>query len=964
MPTLQVARHVCDEQAMHHQVGVGLLERGAELARIEQAIASLSRGHGRVLIIQGAAGIGKSSLLRTACEQATAQGVQTLTARASELERDFGFGVVRQLLETHLVGCSESQRAELLAGAARLAGPVLGLGGVVGDSFAALHGLYWLVANLTNSGPVLLAIDDLQWADEPSLRWLVYLCHRLEGLPVLIAATIHPPRPGQCPLLAELITAGGAHILCPGPLGEPAVTALIREGLGAQPDKTFVAACAKVTGGNPFALRELILDLATDGVAPIAAQAADVPGRVPDQVERAVLARLGRLDDAAVRVAQAVAVLGDGCALRLAAAMAELDIHTAAQAADALALAELFIKNWPLQFVHPLVRSAICEQIPYGARAQAHARAAQLLASDGAEPEQIAGQLMACEGAGDADAVQALRAAAAAALARGAPDTAVRYLRRALAEPPAEGLRAAVLGELGSAARIARDPGAVDYLDQAWQATTDPVARARLAGQLANVLFYTADLARCFAVLRAGLHDLGDRDADLASLLYAHQAMVLVCGVRPTESPAATFERLHELAARGDTASRAPQFALAGLLTACGVRCHEVAGLIERGWDGGRFLVDETCEAIPAIFAGWALIHTDELDRAAALAEEMLADAEARGSVVGFLSATGRRGAVALRRGALAEAEADIRASLELATEHNLTHSLPVLAAHLGLTLIERGQLEEAAAVIDVVTLDPTTVAPPIAILLLEARARVRLVRGQRAQAISDLRLCGQLADQAQLYNPNPFAWRSTLALALAAEHPQQAQELARTELRLARRAGAPRAIGIALRACGLLTRGQAGIDLLEQSVKVLDSTSMRLELAHSLTELGAALRRAGTCTAAREPLRRALDIADRCGATPLAARARDEALAAGARPRRPRTTGVHALTPSELRVARLAAQSLSNRDIAQALFITSKTVSDHLSSTYRKLNITSRDQLASAMTAHTSTGLGSVSAL
>jgi DNA-binding NarL/FixJ family response regulator len=128
----------------------------------------------------------------------------------------------------------------------------------------------------------------------------------------------------------------------------------------------------------------------------------------------------------------------------------------------------------------------------------------------------------------------------------------------------------------------------------------------------------------------------------------------------------------------------------------------------------------------------------------------------------------------------------------------------------------------------------------------------------------------------------------------------------------------------------------------------------MRLELAHSLTELGAALRRAGTSTAAREPLRRALDIADRCGATPLAARARDEALAAGARPRRPRTTGVHALTPSELRVARLAAQSLSNRDIAQALFITSKTVSDHLSSTYRKLNITSRDQLASAMTAHT----------
>jgi DNA-binding NarL/FixJ family response regulator len=159
------------------------------------------------------------------------------------------------------------------------------------------------------------------------------------------------------------------------------------------------------------------------------------------------------------------------------------------------------------------------------------------------------------------------------------------------------------------------------------------------------------------------------------------------------------------------------------------------------------------------------------------------------------------------------------------------------------------------------------------------------------------------------------------------------------------------------LRVCGLLTDGKNGIELLEQSVAVLEPTPMRLELAHSLTELGAALRRAGARTAAREPLRRGLDLAARCGATPLAARARDEAVAAGARPRRPRTTGVQALTPSELRVARLADQPMGNRDIAQALFITTKTVRDHLSSTYRKLNIHTRDQLTTAMTAHTSPG-------
>jgi DNA-binding CsgD family transcriptional regulator len=225
------------------------------------------------------------------------------------------------------------------------------------------------------------------------------------------------------------------------------------------------------------------------------------------------------------------------------------------------------------------------------------------------------------------------------------------------------------------------------------------------------------------------------------------------------------------------------------------------------------------------------------------------------------------------------------------------------------------------------------------------------LSRGQRAQAISDLRLCGQLAEAAQLHNPNVLTWRSTLALTLAADQPREAQELAKTELRLARRAALPRAIGIALRRCGLLAAGNDRIDLLEQSVAVLDKTPMRLELAHSLTELGAALQRSGGCIAARPPLRQALDIAHRCGATSLAARAREEALAAGARPRRPRTTGVHALTPSELRVARLAAQPLTKRDITQALFITTKTVSDHLSSAYRKLNITSRDELATALT-------------
>jgi predicted ATPase len=190
-----------------------------------------------VLVIQGAAGIGKSAPVRVLCEHATEQRLQLLTARGSELERDFGFGLVRQLLETRVVRAGESERAELLAGPAGLAAPVLGLGGGgVGDSFAASRGLYWLLANLAVGGPVVV-VDDLQWADEPSLRWLVYLCHRLEGVPVLVAASTHPPRPGHSPLLAKLLAVSGVQILSLGSLSEPAVAHLVCEGLGTSPTR-------------------------------------------------------------------------------------------------------------------------------------------------------------------------------------------------------------------------------------------------------------------------------------------------------------------------------------------------------------------------------------------------------------------------------------------------------------------------------------------------------------------------------------------------------------------------------------------------------------------------------------------------------------------------------------------------------------------------------------------------------
>lgn len=194
----------------------------------------------------------------------------------------------------------------------------------------------------------------------------------------------------------------------------------------------------------------------------------------------------------------------------------------------------------------------------------------------------------------------------------------------------------------------------------------------------------------------------------------------------------------------------------------------------------------------------------------------------------------------------------------------------------------------------------------------------------------------------------------------LAVRSPEEARHLAENDLDVARRSGIPRAIGVALRTAAALLPDRDAIDLLADAVASLDSSPAILERARCLLELGAALRRLGYRVDARAPLREALDSAASSGAAPLAEQAREEAILAGGRPRRPRLRGLDALTPAELRAARLAAEGHSNREIAEALFITAKTVGDHLGSAYAKLEVESRMELAAVLGGHGATGMSS----
>jgi DNA-binding CsgD family transcriptional regulator len=573
--------------------------------------------------------------------------------------------------------------------------------------------------------------------------------------------------------------------------------------------------------------------------------------------------------------------------------------------------------------------------------------AARLLGGEGASPDRVALHLLNAEPAGEQWVVEALRAAAAAAGVRGAPEQAAGYLRRALREPPAASEQAALLHQLGAAELLARDPAATDHLAQALDQTEDPEARGAIALLLGQAAVSTGRLADARELLGAVIEQLAETQPGVVARLEAYRSAGGVWDPRFAAELERELPRLRALAERDGTAGRSLLLLIAFRSAFDGGRREEILALIERALDQGRLIESESAEAIEITWAARALTFIDELDRADRLVDEMVADSRKRGSVMGYATASAWRADIALRRGLIAPAEADARSAVELATAHGLHFIAPHAHSFLGEALIERGELQQAAVLLERADLGPMHGSRPEA-RFLHTRARVGHARGDSQAAIADLRACQ--AQESWFRNPNVLAWRSTLALALPASSRVEALTLLDLELKQARKIGQPRAIGVALRARGLLCKGEEQISLLTQAVDALEACPSRLEQARALTDLGAALRRASRRSEARPPLARGLDLAAGCGASVLATRARHELVIAGARPRRERLSGVEALTASERRVAQMAAAGMTNREIAQALFVTIKAVASHLTHVYGKLEIAGRAQLPDAL--------------
>jgi DNA-binding CsgD family transcriptional regulator len=926
---------------------VELLERGTELAQLDAAIAATERGAGSAVLIEGPAGIGKTRLLAEGMSRA--KGMTVLAARGDDLEREFAWGVVRQLFDRTL---TEADGTTLLEGAASLAAAPLGLGSGDGHgeaSFAALHGLYWLTANLSQRAPLVVALDDLHWADAPSLRYVIYLVRRLAGMPVAVLAAA---RVGEAALetgglLERLGAEDSVTVLRPAALSEDATASLVPARVGAGASQELCDACHEITGGNPFLLLELLRELASSGRPLEDDAAARVRRLTPEVVRRRVLLRLARLPAAALGIARAVAVLGAGASVARVATVASCSQDAVVEAARALTAAEILVgDSATLRFVHAIVREAVYQDLSEHERGRWHARAARALAGEHAPLEEVAGQLLVSAPSGDSWVVSTLCDAAALASQRAAADVAVTYLRRALLEPPPADLRSEVLFQLGVAEIVDNPTSASTHLGEAVELASDDQRRAHISLALGRATALCGRFSDAAAVLESAITQ-ASQGSSLEATLVAEFLDAARWDLSTRSRTFSVLARLQERASRGAELDPRLHAQLAiETAAACGDPGVALAHARQALEHDEVLFTPEASPTVPQVIS--VLLFAGRREEAEHAAGHWLRTAQARGWPLVAALAAQLCGLVAIHAGNVSDAIAYVRQSLSGPEEVWIP---PLGVGFLLEPLAARGEVAAAYEELRARGLDGELPPTWPFVVLRFFRGRLHAAAGDHDRAVGELLQTGELCEAYGLRNPTFVWWRSSAAESLTALGQRaEAQRLANEELTLAESMGSTRAVGVALRALGNAQR--EGLVTLREAVSTLEESAAALELARAHVDLGAALRRAGRRADARQELRRGLDLAHRLGALALAGRAREELVVAGARPRRDALRGRDALTASELRVAQMASEGLTNREIAEALFVTLRTVEHHLTSAYSKLGIASRRQLGPSLDA------------
>jgi DNA-binding CsgD family transcriptional regulator len=900
-----------------------LYGREPETTEFAAALDAVAGGRAWLLSLEGAAGLGKSALLAWVGADARRRGWTVLTGRAAILEGANDFGVLRQVL-AGLPPLPDGRAATALGPVPEDASP-----------FDVFERVSAHLLDLTAGSPVLITVDDLQWCDALSLRWLAYLAHRSANLPLALVLAGSPGEVSEHQFLVDELIAICERCTLQR-LTQAPLRRWIADVLDSPPDETFVEGCHQATGGNGALLAELLPALAAGSVAPVEDSLALIESVGAAAVSRRVLPWIKRGCPKALAVAQAVAVLGDDSDLVLVAELAGLDLDTAARAVDQLIKLDILSDTSPLRYVHSLTRAVVNAGMSAGVRTAQRLGAARLVRDHYAEPERAAAHLMAVDMSGEPWALDTLRAAATCALNSGRPETALQYLRRALAEPMPDRVRAELTARVGAVEADAGVAGAGSTLRQALTMAVEPSLRVRIGVDLA---YLDATAGR---PLKPALEIVDEACAQSPPREVAAEAEF---GVFMAHAAAGEFfdrrmPRLRELVA-GD----ARLSSLAGVVGAWTNtrRGRDRVGCVRRALSVLQAIDNrKTWELRLRWSAVRTLIDAEEYD----LAETGGRFAHRQGAAGDAALSAYLRGRVAHGRGDLESARTELERALDNPAVVGATHVMRLLG--LVHVLTDIGDLDAADRLVQ----DPGPAAPGgrawAAAALTYAKASLCMARDQRREALEGFLEAGRTLGELGIDNPGLFAWRSRAARCHALlGDSTAATSLAAEEVRLARRWGAPRALSTALTAAGVVA---LDLDAALEAVAVLDGIEAELHRAAALVDLGVVQWETGAVDQAHDHLQDGYALARTIGARSVWLRAARYIKRAGGRPDLGRIGGVNALTTQERAAAERAAAGATNRQIADDMVLTQRTVEQYLTSAYRKLGITGRPQLAAAL--------------
>jgi tetratricopeptide (TPR) repeat protein len=963
----------------------GLYERAELTEQAERALTRLCEGFqasdtnlGRVLLYSGAAGLGKTAVLGELRRSATARrDCLIFSARGGEQQQKSPFHVVRQLLQPFLAGLGEAETRELLESWYDVAAPALGLVPLAALQTAQAEpqpqgvnqALDWLLTQLAvRRGPLVVIVDDLHWADQESLNWLVGFSSRLPGLPVLLALAFRPEelQDGARPLLAlgehGSGTASDARFgiqMQLRTLGPASVENLIRKELGADADDLFCRESWSITGGVPFDLVALISKMKDRKLQPVDENVSELRGLVAASRGLGISRRLELLGPDTTRFAYAAAVLDTEIDPDIAGRMAVLTPAAQRTAVERLCEERILRVDHDtkgrtvLEFVHPTIGTAVYQTMLLSSiRTSLHGKAAAEVIAAGMSMAVASRHLLEIYPEDDLEVVRQLREAAIEHMAMGAPEAARRCLERALSEPPAEEDRADVLFELGRSALLTDPQATINHLRQALTATPglSPERREEATLRLGQALAHSNQMAMAAEVTADEINRTapGPGRIRLQAAYYMWRAFLRDAsdGAECSERLAQLSEELSaDLHGTADAGPRAVKVVQAWDLVMRGADSAEALALAEHAFENGRLIdglgwTNTTWGFEIPILLGLTYVYNDRLDLASRLSNEGARSIELAGWSGGHQAFVSFLGGLVLHRwGRLGEAETLLRSTLR--RSDRLGRNTPLQWDIVGVlidTLLARGKLEQALELAAEYHFEPPY--PPVMVLpdAPTLHARLLLAQGRRAEAADELRATGAALTERGWSNSVWAPWAGHLAAAIAPEHPEAARELAEQGLDQARRIGTNSAVGGALRLCAAVAEPGDAPQLLRQSVDRLGKSPAAYEYALALVDLGAALRRVSRPREAIGPLEQGVELAAQCGADGLVARGRAELVASGASPHRLHAVAARVLSREEREAAVLASQRLPIEQIAARLDVGVAEASALLASAHRKI--------------------------